>query len=101
MNCCIVQFVQGYHVPSDMRLLPTFADAYQVTDGTGATRAECMNEQEKDMHFHRVSGSGQMSSGQWRLGLTLLTRMAGSMLWIFQGLGLLVFRNVSHLPPLV
>lgn len=51
-------------------LLATFADAYQVTDGTGATRAECMNEQGRDILFHRVSGSGQMISGQWRLSLT-------------------------------
>ena len=51
-------------------LLATFADAYQVTDGTGATRAACMNEQGRDILFHRVSGSGQMISGQWRLSLT-------------------------------
>ncbi len=47
-----------------------FADAFQVTDGTGAMRAACMNEQERDTHFHRVSGNGQMSSGQWRPSLT-------------------------------
>lgn len=51
-------------------LLATIADAYQVTDGTGAMRAEFMNEQEKDMLFHPVSGSGQMNNGQWRLSLT-------------------------------
>ena len=51
-------------------LLTTFADAYQVTDGTGVTRAECMNEREKDMLFHRVSGSGQVNNGQRRLSLT-------------------------------
>lgn len=54
--------------------------------GIGVMTVECMSVQEKVTAFNPASGSGQMSSGLKKPNQTSLTKMVGSMLWIFQGL---------------